>query len=115
MALYSELGVYKNTYELAQKIFKETQDFKREYKYTLGQDMKRDVLQLTRIIYQANKYKQERKKYLENFLDAFELLKLEIRLCADMKLLTIKNHAEFIELMDKIGKQIVGWRNATPA
>jgi len=29
-----------------------------------------------------------------------------LRLCADMKLLSLKKHAELSELMDRIGKQI---------
>lgn len=44
----------------------------------------------------------------------FELLKLEIRLCVDMKILTIKKQAEISLLMDGIGKQITGWRNSQP-
>jgi hypothetical protein len=45
-------------------------------------------------------------------MDDFELLKLEIRLCVDMKILPIKKQAELSLLMDSIGKQITGWRNA---
>ena len=44
----------------------------------------------------------------------FELLKFEIRLCVDMKILAIKKQAELSGLMEGIGKQIVGWRNANP-
>ena len=51
-------------------------------------------------------------EYLEAFLDDFELIKLEIRLCVDMKILSIKKQAEISLLMDSIGKQITGWRNA---
>jgi len=39
-------------------------------------------------------------------------LKLEVRLCADMKILSIKKQAELALLMDGIGKQMTGWRNA---
>jgi len=46
-------------------------------------------------------------------LDDFELLKLEVRLCCDLKLLSLKQQAELIELMDTISKQITGWRNAS--
>lgn len=71
-------------------------------------------MQLVRNIYRANKAKEKR-VYLEAFLDDFELLKFEIRLCVDMKILSIKKQAELSQLMDGIGKQIVGWRNANPA
>jgi hypothetical protein len=55
MALYYDLPVYKDTYQLILKIFELTKEFSREYKYTLGQDMKRDALQLVRSIFRANK------------------------------------------------------------
>lgn len=113
MALYYDLPVFKDVYKLVLKVFDYTKDFPREYRYTLGQDMKKDSIQLVRSIYRANKAKEKR-AYLEAFLDDFELLKFEIRLCVDMKILSIKKQAELSQLMDSIGKQIVGWRNANP-
>ncbi|OIP05276.1 MAG: hypothetical protein AUJ97_01225 [Bacteroidetes bacterium CG2_30_32_10] len=59
MALYYELQVFKDVYTLVQKVFLYTQEFPREYKYTLGQDMKRDAIQLVRSIYRANKAKDK--------------------------------------------------------
>ena len=111
MALYYSLPVYKQVYDLILKVFEVTKDFSKEYKYTLGQDMKRDALSLMRSIYRANK-NEDKKMYLEQFLDEFELLKLEIRLCCDLKLISLKRHVVLSELMDSIGKQITGWRNA---
>ena len=105
MALYYELPVYRDTYKLILKIFECTKDFSKEYKYTLGQDMKRDALQLVRSIYRANK-STSKLEHLETFMDDFELLKLEIRLCVDMKVLPIKKQAELSLLMDTVGKQI---------
>jgi len=112
MALYYELQVFKEVYTLVQKLFLYTQDFPREYKYTLGQDMKRDGVVLIRSMYRANKAK-DKIVYLETFLDDFELLKFEIRLCVDLKILAMKKQAELSGLMDSIGKQITGWRNAS--
>ena len=67
---------------------------------------------MVRSIYRANKPTQK-KEYLESFLDEFELLKLEIRLCVDMKIVSFKKQAEVTVLMDSIGKQVTGWRNAS--
>ena len=108
MALYYDLPVYRDTYRLILKIFECTIDFSKEYKYTLRQDMKRDALQLVRSIYRANK-NTNKKEHLDTFMDDFELLKLEIRLCSDMKIMPIKKQAELSLLMDAIGKQITGW------
>ena len=110
MALYYELPVYRDTYKLILLIFQYTKDFGREYKYTLGQDMKRDAMVLVRGIYRANKSK-EKQEYLETLLDDFELLKLQIRLCHDLKLMNTKQMAEISLLTDSIGKQTTAWKN----
>jgi hypothetical protein len=93
MALYYDLPVFHDTYKLTLKIFEVTSHFSREYKFTLGQDMKRDCLNLVRSIYRANKTK-DKVVYLEQFLDEFEVLKLEVRLCKDLKLISIKQQSE---------------------
>ena len=74
MALYYDLPVYRDTYQLVLKVFAVTKDFPKDYKYTLGQDMKRDALQLVRSIYRANRA-THKKEHLDTFLDEFELLK----------------------------------------
>jgi len=76
MALSEELPIYKDTYKLILLIFEYTKGFTREYKYTLGQDMKRDSIQLVRSIYRANRHADKR-QYLEEFLDNFEILKIK--------------------------------------
>lgn len=63
MVLHTALPIYRDTYQLILKIFEFTKDFSKEYKYTIGQDMKRDSLRLVRTIYRANK-KENRVKHL---------------------------------------------------
>ena len=75
MALYYDLPVFKDVYKLILLIYSLTKDFSKEYEYTLGQDLKKDSMVLMRSIYRANKA-QNKKEYLETFLDDFELLKL---------------------------------------
>jgi hypothetical protein len=60
-----------------------------------GQDLKKDSMVLMRSIYSAKKA-QNKKEHLEAFLDDFELLKLEVRLCTDMK---ITSHWSLLEQM----------------
>ena len=72
MALYYDLPVFKETYALTLRLFELTQNFPREYKFTLGQDIKHDCINLVRSIYRANKCK-DKAIYLEHFLDNFEV------------------------------------------
>jgi hypothetical protein len=59
MALHTELPVYRDTYKLVLEIFVTTKNFPKEYKYSLGRDMKRDVLVLMRCIYRANRAQEK--------------------------------------------------------
>ena len=103
--------MYRDTYRLILSIFEATRKFPREYKYTLGQDMKRDGLVLVRSIYRANK-NQDKQQYLETFQDDLELLKLQIRLSHDLHIISVKKQVEILEMMDVIGRQVSGWKKA---
>ena len=41
MSTYDELPVYKATYDLLLEMFRFTKDFSREYKYTVGESLKK--------------------------------------------------------------------------
>jgi hypothetical protein len=53
MALHTELPVYRDRSKLVLEIFVGTKNFLKEYKYSLGRDMERDVLVLMPCIYRA--------------------------------------------------------------
>lgn len=110
MALSHQLPIYKDTYKLILMLFELTQHFSKEYKYSLGQDIKRDAICLVRSIYRANR-NINKKEYVEEFLDNFEVLKLELRLCGDLKLFSIRKQAEVVQYLDSIGKQATAWKN----
>ena len=59
LALYYDLPVFKDVYKMTLCIFELTANFSREYKFTLGQDLKRDCILLVRSIYRANKCKDK--------------------------------------------------------
>lgn len=111
MALYYTLPVYRDTYKMILLIFQITKEFPKEYKYTLGQDLKRDSMQLIRHIYKANlESGPARTRALEQFSYDFELIKLQLRLAFDLHIVSQRSLANATELMDVIGKQVSGWR-----
>ena len=48
MALYTTLPVYHDCYNLTLMLFRYTNEFPREAKYTLDQDIKHDSIELVR-------------------------------------------------------------------
>ena len=63
--------MFGDVYRLTLRVFTLTQGFSREFKYTLGQEMKRDCLVLLRSSYRINR-SRERVPLLGAFLDDFE-------------------------------------------
>jgi len=90
---YEELPVFRDVCALTSRVFEVTQHFPREYKFTLGQDMKRDCLMLLRQIYRINR-SEDKVEGLEVFMDDFELLRLEIRLATDLKIMSVRRQAD---------------------
>ena len=44
MKLHSDLPVYKATYDLLLTIFRFTKSFSKEYKYTIGESLKKETI-----------------------------------------------------------------------
>lgn len=111
MALHTEIPLYLRTVELIKMIYKITHHVPREYKYSLMQDIRRDAMNLTRCIYRAN-VSQDKRPHLAQLVDEFEFLKLELRLCNDLKIIDTGNYSRLILMMEDIGRQITGWRKS---
>jgi hypothetical protein len=62
MALYNDLPVYKSTYDLLIVIYKFTKDFTKEYKYTIGEKLKLETMELLTLIYKANSKRDKNEK-----------------------------------------------------
>ncbi len=54
MAQYEHLPIYKQTYDILLRTLTATKDFPREYKYTLGQKIKDELIEIVVLIYRAN-------------------------------------------------------------
>ena len=59
MALYDKLPVYKATYDLLLAIFQFTKNFTKEYRYTVGESLKKETITLLTLIYSANSQYQK--------------------------------------------------------
>jgi len=54
MSLHQELPVYKASYDLLMEIFSFTKEFSKEYKYTVGESLKKETIELLTLIFRAN-------------------------------------------------------------
>ena len=54
MAKYDDLPVFKATYDLLFQIFNVSQHWRRDIRYSLGEDLKKEIIEILQLIYQAN-------------------------------------------------------------
>lgn len=114
MALYSELPVYKLGYDLLIAIYGRTKLFTREHKYTLGEKLKNETLELLISIYKANKSNKEtRLQFIEDARQNIEVVRLLLRVTKDLKIIGIKGHVALNMQVEELSKQLSSWHKYT--
>ena len=83
-------------------------NFPREYKYTLGQKLKDEVIELVVLIYRANSV-QDRQRHISAILERVQVVQLMIRLAHDMQILPRRHYAALAEMTDTLARQAGGW------
>ena len=111
MALYSDLPVCKASYDLVLDIFGLVRNFNREYKYTLGEDLKREILNLVILIYRANS-REDKGVVIAEARERVELIRLLIRLVKDLQQINLKRMIAVNQKIENISKQLTGWERA---
>jgi len=64
MSLHQELPVYKASYDLLMEIFNFTKEFSKEYKYTVGESLKKETIELLTLIFRANSRTDKQQVFL---------------------------------------------------
>ena len=108
MAQYQHLPIYKLTYDILLRTMIATKDFPREYKHTLGQKIKDELMELVILIYRANSA-INKQQHIESIMERIQAIQLLMRLSHDMKILSRKHYAALSEMTDSLGKQAQGW------
>lgn len=110
MALSSELKVYKDSYDLIFYLYQISSGFSREYKYDLGEKIKKEVLDLLINIYQANSDFLERKNNLKLAQDRIEKIIIYIRILKDLKQINLQKFVFLNEKIETINRQLISWK-----
>ena len=103
MALYCDLPVYKTTYNLLPAIFRFTKDFGKEYKYTVGESLKKETIELLTLIYRAN-IKRDKQAVLQEAGERIEVIRLFIRLMKDMQQISVKQFVQINKVVANLQK-----------
>jgi len=111
MALYSDLPVFKKTYDLLLAVYKMTGSLSREYKYTIGEKLKNEMLELLLRVYRAN-LSWEKEVNIDLCRESTETVRLMVRVLYDLKQINMKKMIALNALIENISKQLSGWRKS---
>jgi hypothetical protein len=113
MALYTELPIYHKTYELLSLITTSIKHFPRDLKFSLGDRLRNECVDLVVFIYKANS-NQNKVPYLKEILDRIQVIQLLTRLAKDLHCLSIKKFSEISMSIQSLSKQTSGWLKSQP-
>ena len=111
MATYDNLPVYKACYSLLLLLFNGARNMQRDYRYTLGETMKNELIALITNIYRAN-CRIQKKDLLIKARENIEVVRLLLRLCVDLKQFSLKQSATANEKIESISKQLTAWERS---
>ncbi len=112
MAIYNQLPVYKCSYDFLLDLFVFTKNFDKEYKYTLGEDLKKETTQMIANIYRANS-SQLKRPLLQSARENLEVIRLYLRLIKDLKQVSLEKFIVLNEKIESISKQLSAWQKAS--
>lgn len=110
MGLHSELPIYKTAYDLLQVVMKLVKNMSRDFKQSLGCELRDECVKVTVLILRANRA-EDKSPYQLEILERQQVIEVLIRLSRDMKLISTGQYADAIRLTNSLGKQANGWRS----
>ena len=111
MAIYFHLPVYKASYDLVLEIFKTIKDFNREYKYALGENIKKEAVEIITNIYRANST-FSKKSHIVRAREEIETIRIFFRLAKDLRQVGLKRFVDVNEKIEGVSKQLAAWERS---
>jgi len=111
MALYNQLPVYKASYDLLVELFRFVKDFSREYKYTLGDSIKKETIGMITNIYRANS-NRNKGELIQAARENVETIRLYLRLTKDLRQISLEKFVRLNEFIESISKQLTAWQKS---
>lgn len=114
--LIGDQRIYIDCRRLIDFILDITPGFPRAYKFTIGSQMHGIAVRLISHVSAAyfTRNREERVHHLEDFQADFEVMRTLVRIAGERRWIAGRSrHADIIELMDGIGRQVAGWKNAS--
>lgn len=114
MAAYDNLPAYKAAYDLLIDVFRMKINLTREFRHTLGEDLKKEITDLMVLIYKANVHnEQEKESNLRSARERIVVVKIYMRMLHDLNQIPQKRFVGLSEKVENLSKQVTAWHKST--
>lgn len=111
MAIYTELKVYEECYRLFLQLVVNTSRMQRDFRYSLGEQVKRAAMDILILIFKANK-SHDKQGDISLARERLVEVQILLRVFNDTKQLSDRQFAMFIEMTVSISKQLTAWEHS---
>jgi hypothetical protein len=113
MAVYDNLPAYKAGYDLLLDVVRMNDNLTRQYKHTLGEKLKNELVDLLVSIYKANVNEEEKVENLRKARERVVVVKLHMRMLHDLGQIKLKRFLALSDKAENLSKQITAWHKST--
>ena len=111
MAIYTNLPVYEETYQLLLQLVMFSRQMQRDFRYTIGEKLQETVVGIIVLIFKANKAVVK----VSHIAEARERLveaQVMMRVLNDTRQLSDKQYTQLIERSTSVSKQLASWERS---
>ena len=109
MAIYTELPVFKKSYDLLLLLINLSANLPKSYKYTLGERLQLEATEMIINIYRSNTAVERQESILKS-REHLEAIRLLVRVLHDTKQINLRRMVFLNSLIEEISKQLTGWQ-----
>lgn len=108
MAIYDNLPVFKDTYDLLLQFIRLSGNLQRDFRFTVGERLKTEMLNLCVCIYKANAV-PDKAGFIGEAREKVVIIKINIRVLHDVKQISMKQFAMLLDKVESVSKQLAAW------
>ena len=117
MATYDQLPVYKAGFDFLLGVYDMCKNMERDYKFSIGEDLKKDVKRLLKNVYHANRV-TDKLNFILAARENVEDIRLDLRVLRELGKIQPNTFVDMNVKLEDISKQLAAWykkQNTSPA
>lgn len=111
MAIYTNLPVYEETYQLLLQLVTFSRQMQRDFRYTIGEKLQQTMVDIIVLIFKANKA-IAKSTHIAEARERLVEAQVMMRVLNDTRQLSDKQYVQLVERSTSVSKQLASWERS---